>query len=72
MLGILELIASNGQTQVTTLARELGTPRSTVYQLLEILERHELITHPVEQRAYGIGLRTFELESVYSRQHHIS
>ena len=39
-LDILEFIASNGQTQAATLARELGIPRSTVYQLLEILERH--------------------------------
>ena len=35
-LDILEFIASNGQTQAATLARELGIPRSTVYQLLEI------------------------------------
>lgn len=43
-LDILEFIASNGQTQAATLARELGIPRSTVYQLLEILERHGLVT----------------------------
>ena len=53
-LDILEFIASNGQTQAATLARELGIPRSTVYQLLEILERHGLVTRLAEQRAYGI------------------
>ena len=65
-LDILEFIASNGQTQAATLARELGIPRSTVYQLLEILERHGLVTRLAEQRAYGIGLKTFELGSAYS------
>ncbi len=60
-LDILEFIASNGQTQAATLARELGIPRSTVYQLLEILEHHGLVTRLAEQRAYGIGLKTFEL-----------
>ena len=48
-LDILEFIASNGQTQAATLARELGIPR-----------------------AYGIGLKTFELGSAYSRQHRVS
>ena len=62
-LDILEFIASNGQTQAATLARELGIPRSTVYQLLEILERHGLVIRLAEQRAYGIGLKTFELGS---------
>lgn len=71
-LDILEFIASNGQTQAATLARELGIPRSTVYQLLEILERHGLVTRLTEQRAYGIGLKTFELGSAYSRQHRVS
>lgn len=71
-LDILEFIASNGQTQAATLARELGIPRSTVYQLLEILERHGLVTRLAEQRAYGIGLKTFELGSAYSRQHRVS
>lgn len=47
-LDILEFIASNGQTQAATLARELGIPRSTVYQLLEILERHGLVTRLAE------------------------
>lgn len=63
-LDILEFIASNGQTQAATLARELGIPRSTVYQLLEILERHGLVTRLAEQRVRhrtqdfraGIGL----------------
>ena len=64
-LDILEFIASNGQTQA-------GIPRSTVYQLLEILERHGLVTRLAEQRAYGIGLKTFELGSAYSRQHRVS
>ena len=68
-LDILEFIAGNGQTQAATLARELGIPRSTVYQLLEILERHGLVMRLAEQRAYGIGLKTFELGSAYSRQH---
>lgn len=71
-LDILEFIAGNGQTQAATLARELGIPRSTVYQLLEILERHGLVMRLAEQRAYGIGLKTFELGSAYSRQHRVS
>lgn len=63
-LDILEFIASNGQTQAATLARELGIPRSTVYQLLEILERHGLVTrlpsarvrHRTQDFRAGIGL----------------
>ena len=35
-------------------------------------ERHGLVTRLTEQRAYGIGLKTFELGSAYSRQHRVS
>ena len=58
-LDILEFIASNGQTQAATLARELGIPRSTVYQLLEILERGSAYSrqHRVSQVAHPVLAR---------------
>ena len=51
-LDILEFIAGNGQTQAATLARELGIPRSTVYQLLEILERHGFTNYKLFRRMF--------------------
>lgn len=52
----------------STLAANLGQPRSTTYRLLGVLERHGLVTHLAEQRRYGLGTGVYELGSAYERQ----
>lgn len=56
-LDILEFIASNGQTQAATLARELAfrAPRCT--NCWRFWSVTDWLTRLAEQRAYGIGLR---------------
>ncbi|MCI1674099.1 MAG: IclR family transcriptional regulator [Bifidobacterium tibiigranuli] len=71
-LDILEFIATHGETRAAMLARELGIPRSSVYQLLDVLERHGFVTCLKDRHTYGIGLKTFEMGSAYSRQHRVS
>jgi DNA-binding IclR family transcriptional regulator len=71
-LDILEFIATHGETRAAMLAQTLDIPRSSVYQLLDVLERHGFVTCLKDRHTYGIGLKTFEMGSAYSRQHRVS
>ncbi|MCI1831734.1 MAG: IclR family transcriptional regulator [Bifidobacterium sp.] len=71
-LDILDYIAAHGNTGAAAISQELGIPRSSVYQLLDVLIRHGLVTHIDEERTFGIGLKAFELASAYSRHHRVS
>ncbi|MFN8080896.1 MAG: IclR family transcriptional regulator [Kineosporiaceae bacterium] len=62
------LAAQAGPVPAAAIARELGLPRSSVYQLLEALTEHALVVHLPEERRYGLGPGSFELGSAYSRQ----
>lgn len=71
-LDILEFIATHGETRAAMLAQTLDIPRSSVYQLLDVLERHGFVTCLKDRHTYGIGFKTFEMGSAYSRQHRVS
>lgn len=71
-LDILEFITTHGETRAAMLAQTLDIPRSSVYQLLDVLERHGFVTCLKDRHTYGIGLKTFEMGSAYSRQHRVS
>jgi len=45
----------------STLARELDLPRSTVYQLLRVLQDEGFVVHYPEARAYGLGALVAEI-----------
>jgi DNA-binding IclR family transcriptional regulator len=67
-LAILSFLASRpGPAGATTIARELGLPRSTTYHLLAELRSADFVVHLPEERAYGLGVAAFEVGSAYLR-----
>jgi len=65
---ILTFLASRpGPVGATTIARELGLPRSTAYHLLAELQDADFVVHLPEERAYGLGVAAFEIGSAYLR-----
>ena len=68
-LDVLGLLSRHTQPlPATTIGRELGIPRSSVYHLLTVLQQHGYVAHFPEERRYGLGVAAFELGSAYSRQ----
>jgi DNA-binding IclR family transcriptional regulator len=62
------LAAQAGPVPAAGIARDLGLPRSTTYQLLAVLAEQGFVVHLPEERRYGLGIASFELGSAYSRQ----
>lgn len=61
-------MAELGQpTTADRLARKLSIPRSSCYQLLEVLEDQGFAIHYPEERRWGLGLAAWELGSAYQR-----
>lgn len=61
-LRILTLLARHGDpVPASTVARELGVPRSSVYQLLRVLQDEGYVVHYPELRAYGLGSLAAEI-----------
>ncbi|XRD70770.1 IclR family transcriptional regulator [Microbacterium esteraromaticum] len=52
----------------SSLARDLGIPRSTIYHLLATLETHGFVVHLPQERRWGLGTSAFELAGGYARQ----
>ncbi|MBN8425614.1 IclR family transcriptional regulator [Microbacterium esteraromaticum] len=52
----------------SSLARDLGIPRSTIYHLLGTLETHGFVVHLPQERRWGLGTSAFELAGGYARQ----
>ncbi|WDH78103.1 IclR family transcriptional regulator [Microbacterium esteraromaticum] len=52
----------------SSLARDLGIPRSTIYHLLATLETHGFVVHLPQDRRWGLGTSAFELAGGYARQ----
>jgi DNA-binding IclR family transcriptional regulator len=67
-VAVLRVLAAHpAPVSAASVARELGLPRSTVYQLLGALQADGLVTHLPEERTYGLGVGVFELGSAYLR-----
>ena len=67
-LALLRAIAEIGQpTTADRLAKRLSIPRSSCYQLLEVLEEQGFAIHYHEERRWGLGLAAWELGSAYQR-----
>ena len=67
-LALLRTMAELGQpTTADRLARKLSIPRSSCYQLLEVLEDQGFAIHYPEERRWGLGLAAWELGSAYQR-----
>jgi DNA-binding IclR family transcriptional regulator len=67
-VGILSFLATRpGPVGATTIARELGLPRSTTYHLLAELLAADFVVHLPEERAFGLGVAAFEVGTAYLR-----
>jgi DNA-binding IclR family transcriptional regulator len=68
-LAVLSALArQTGPVPAAVLARDLGLPRSTTYDLLGELVAAGFVVHLPEERRYGLGVTAFELGSAYLRQ----
>ena len=67
-LKLLKVMAEIGQpVTANRLAQKLNIPRSSCYQLLEVLLEQGFAVHFPEQRRWGLGLAAWELGSAYQR-----
>lgn len=68
-LDVLQLLASaTGPVPAATIARRLRLPRSSTYHLLAVLTEAGFVAHYPDDRAYGLGVATFEVGTAYLRQ----
>ncbi|MER3387874.1 MAG: IclR family transcriptional regulator [Microcella pacifica] len=58
---LAHLAHHNDPVPASTLARELELPRSSVYQLLRVLQEEGFVVHYPEARAYGLGALVAEI-----------
>lgn len=67
-LAILEhLAAARSPVTAAGLARTLGIPRSSVYQLLAVLEQRGFVVHRDGEQRWELGLAAFEVGSAFLR-----
>lgn len=67
-LAVLRALAKSGQPiTASALSQKVGIPRSSVYQLLEVLEADGFVIHFAEESRWGLGVSAFELGSAYLR-----
>jgi len=63
---VLELLAASGHpVPVAVIARELGIPRSSAYQLLDVLAARDFVRKL--SPGWVLGVRTFEIGAAYVR-----
>jgi DNA-binding IclR family transcriptional regulator len=61
------LASSPSPIPASAIARQIGMPRSSTYQLLQVLIEEGLVVHIPEARGYKLGVGAFELGSAYLR-----
>jgi IclR family acetate operon transcriptional repressor len=67
-LDVLQYLAGRaGPVTAAAVIRETGIPRSSAYHLLEVLVDRGFVVYLPDQRAYAIGVATFEIGSAYLR-----
>jgi len=65
---LLQALGKAGQPMTAqSLAQRLGIPRSSTYQLLEVLETQGFVVHFPEERRWSLGVAAFELGTAYLR-----
>jgi DNA-binding IclR family transcriptional regulator len=57
-----------GPVPAATVARDLGLPRSTTYQLLAALAATGFVVHLADERRWCLGVAAYELGTGYTRQ----
>ncbi|HEV2256377.1 MAG TPA: IclR family transcriptional regulator, partial [Streptosporangiaceae bacterium] len=66
-VAILEILARDGETGVTEVARELGVHKSTASRLLAALDRRELVAQDAARGRYRLGVGLVRLAGAASR-----
>lgn len=72
-MAVLRHLASRrGPVPASTLARELGLPRSSVYQLLAVMTEEGFVVHYPEDRTYGLSALVSEIGTSALRSEQLS
>lgn len=72
-MAVLRHLASRkGPVPASTLARELGIPRSSAYQLLAVMADEGFVVHYPEDRTYGLSALVSEIGSSALRSERLS
>lgn len=72
-MAVLKNLASRpGPVRASSLARELGLPRSSVYQLLAVMIDEGFVVHYPEDRTYGLSALVSEIGSSALRSERLS
>ena len=61
------LAKASAPVTAVQLSRQIGAPRSSTYQLLQVLEAEGFVIHYPETSRWGLGLAAFELGTAYLR-----
>lgn len=61
------LASTPGSVSAGAIARQLDVPRSSMYQLLQVLVDEGLVVHIPEEQGYKLAIGVFELGSAYLR-----
>ncbi|MCU1444493.1 IclR family transcriptional regulator [Cryobacterium sp.] len=61
------LAATPGSVSAGAIARQLNVPRSSMYQVLQVLIDEGLVVHIPEEQGYKLAIGVFELGSAYLR-----
>lgn len=72
-LAVLRYLASrSGPVRASTLARDLGMPRSSAYQLIAVMMDEGFIVHYPEDEAYGLSSLVAEIGTASLRSERLS
>ena len=67
-LRVLKYVAAqSGPVRASTMSRDLEIPRSTMYQLVKVMQDEGFLLHFPEDRAYGLSTLVSEIGSSYLR-----
>jgi DNA-binding IclR family transcriptional regulator len=67
LAALTALAAAPGPVPASTLARELGIPRSSAYHLLAAMTSAGFVVHYPEEGRWGLGVAAFEIGAAYLR-----
>jgi len=69
-IAILQVLSSSASpVGAAAISRRIDAPRSTTYQLLQVLVDEGLVVHIPEAQGYALAVGVFELGSAYLRHH---
>lgn len=67
-LAVLTYLAgAAGPVPATTIAREVGLPRSSTYHLLDAMREAGFVVHVPEDERWGLGVAAFEVGAAFTR-----